>query len=117
VLLLVVLSFSLLESIVSINAVVAIWLVFSVHSSPKTQIGTVFSHMFASPRLVEIIFLVLNLKSIVTSAPYFLATTALVDIFRATQKSTLEILPSSRQRRLIRQGFPVVFGGFWKGDS
>jgi hypothetical protein len=42
VLLLVVLSFSLLESIVSINAVVAIWLVFSVHSSPKTQIGTVF---------------------------------------------------------------------------
>ena len=28
--------------IVSINAVVAVWLVFSVHSSPKTQIGTVF---------------------------------------------------------------------------
>ena len=41
-LLLVVLFFSLLESIVSINAVVAVWFVVSVHSSPKTQIGTDF---------------------------------------------------------------------------
>ena len=41
-LLLVVLFFSLLESVMSINAVVSVWLAFLVVCSPKTKIGTDF---------------------------------------------------------------------------
>jgi CRISPR/Cas system endoribonuclease Cas6 (RAMP superfamily) len=42
-----VLFFSLLESVISINAVVSVQLAFLVFSSPKTKIGTDFYRILA----------------------------------------------------------------------
>jgi len=44
------LFFSLLESIISINAVVSVQSAFLVFSSPKTKIGTDFTVLYAQKR-------------------------------------------------------------------